>query len=139
MWGAYPMHVKRANTTQTPRFAGPCTIVGNKTSCITSTLRRGSYFSYPGFTDMAVGRYEQCTRGTARCVNSSFERCVGGFWVSTEQCKRSEVCTSNGCRISRESIYPYASTARYPYGTSRYPYYTAIKPIDIGRTIGAAN
>ncbi|MEM4247560.1 MAG: hypothetical protein QXF14_04555, partial [Candidatus Woesearchaeota archaeon] len=40
MWGS-PTYVKRTNTS----FAGPYAIVGNRTSVITSALRKGSYFT----------------------------------------------------------------------------------------------
>ncbi|MEM4254491.1 MAG: hypothetical protein QXR48_03865 [Candidatus Woesearchaeota archaeon] len=122
MWGS-PTYVKRTNTS----FAGPYAIVGNRTSVITSALRKGSYFtiSHSGLyaRDVAVGRNEQCTRGTARCVNNTYEKCIGGLWVSTEQCKWSEICTLRGCRTGRLSRYPLVK----------------ITPIPIGRTIGAAN
>lgn len=106
MWGA-PMYVKRTvNSSQ--GFAGPCETYreGNKTkfSCITPKLSRGSTFPIgisPGLyaKDMAAGRIQQCVRGATRCANSTYERCVGGFWISTEQCGKSETCTTGGCRI----------------------------------------
>jgi len=106
MWGA-PMYVKRTvNSSQ--GFAGPCETYreGNKTkfSCITPKLGRGSTFPIgisPGLyaKDMAAGRIQQCVRGATRCTNSTYERCVGGFWISTEQCGKSETCTTGGCRI----------------------------------------
>ncbi len=106
MWGA-PMYVKRTvNSSQ--GFAGPCETYreGNKTkfSCITPKLSRGSTFPIgisPGLyaKDMAAGRMQDCVRGATRCTNSTYERCVGGFWISTEQCGKSETCTTGGCRI----------------------------------------
>lgn len=122
MWGS-PMYVKRTNAS----FAEQYTIVENRTSIITSALRQGSYFtiSQSGIyaRDIAVGRKEQCTRGAARCVNNTYEKCIDGLWVSTEQCKWSEICTLNGCRTGRWSRYPLVK----------------ITPIPIGRTIGAAD
>ncbi|MEM4239990.1 MAG: hypothetical protein QXM31_00850 [Candidatus Woesearchaeota archaeon] len=121
MWGS-PMYVLRANTTQ--GFAGLCQVIGNRTSCITSAMKRGSTFPTGtnglGIYDMAAGRMGQCKRGATKCVNNTFERCVGGFWVSAEQCKKSEVCTPQGCRIGRISRYPQVKISQQGIAPPRY-------------------
>jgi hypothetical protein len=107
MWGA-PMYVKKkVNTSQ--GFAGPCETYteGNKTkySCVTKALGRGDTFPIgtpPGIyaKDTAVGKINECIRGATKCVNNTYERCIGGFWISAEKCKNTEVCTTSGCRLS---------------------------------------
>jgi hypothetical protein len=102
------MYVKRA-VNSTKSFAGPCETYteGNKTkySCITKALGKGGTFPIglpPNLNvyDLASGRKEQCEQGSTRCLNTTFERCVGGFWVSAEQCGTREACTQAGCRIT---------------------------------------
>lgn len=135
MWGS-PMYVKRTNSSQLFPPNGSYTITDVRPavirpSYVTRSMGRGSTFPIGtggfGVTDTAVGRMQQCSRGSTKCVNRTFERCVGGFWVSTEQCKAAEVCTPNGCRIGRWSRFPSVRITPIIY------------PIAIGKTIGAAN
>ncbi len=111
MWGS-PMYVKRTNTSQIMNVSRP--------SYVSRALTRGGTTLY--FRDMAVGNDANCVRGATRCENNTFIRCVGGFWESTEKCKRNEICTPSGCRMIRWSRYPLVR----------------ITPISIGKTIGAA-
>jgi hypothetical protein len=102
------------NSTITSGSAGPCqtSVENNKTvySCITESMARGSMLPYDFYTT-GSGVGAQCMRGSTKCVGNAFIRCIGGYWVSAQNCRRSEQCTGNGCRILRITSQPHVSVS----------------------------